>query len=175
MRTVDGTAKAGEDYHEKNELFTMKSGEKERQVKIGIVNDADWEPDEEFKVQLIDEITQKRIQGDDTECTVTILDEDKPGAIGFEERFLTVRRKDEVAYVTIHRVDGSDGTISCTVDTFNDIEKLAGKRAAVEGKDFMPLKSKEIVFKPNEISYKLEIEMPNCEEDKIEDDGVHAE
>ena len=50
VRTIDNTAKAGFDYHEKNECFTMKANEKERQFKIGIVNDADWEPDEDFKV-----------------------------------------------------------------------------------------------------------------------------
>jgi len=56
VRTIDGTAKAGEDYEEKNELFTMHAEEKEREIKIGIHDDPNWEPDEEFKVQLLEEI-----------------------------------------------------------------------------------------------------------------------
>ena len=32
IRTVDGTAKAGEDYEKKNELFTMEAKEKERVI-----------------------------------------------------------------------------------------------------------------------------------------------
>lgn len=113
LRTVDGTAKAGKDYIGKNECFTMKEGEKERVYKIEIVNDAEWEPDEDFKVELWTEPTadepSKRIPGDDTECTVVILDEDTPGSIGFKERELIVSRQDKSVYVPIVRVGGSDG------------------------------------------------------------------
>lgn len=50
VRTQDGTAKAPEDYEEKNELFTMHKNEKEREIKIAIMDDPEWEPDEEFTV-----------------------------------------------------------------------------------------------------------------------------
>ena len=50
VRTVDETAKAGEDYEEKNELFTMHAEEKERKIQIAIIDDPEWEPDETFKV-----------------------------------------------------------------------------------------------------------------------------
>jgi len=120
VRTIDGTAKKGEDYEEKNELFTMHAEEKEREIKIGIHDDPNWEPDEEFKVQLLDEIQQKRIPGNDTECVVLIQDEDKPGSIAFEETQVEVRRKDQIAYIKLVRVNGSDGEISCMVNTFCD-------------------------------------------------------
>ena len=54
----------------------MKADEKEREIRIGIVDDTDWEPDEEFKVQLLDADTEEQLEGDDTECVVLILDED---------------------------------------------------------------------------------------------------
>jgi len=85
LRTADGTAKAGEDYVEKNELYTMKANENERNIKIEIIDDPEWEPDEDFKIQLLDEVSQERLDGVDTECKVTIIDEDKPGSLGFPE------------------------------------------------------------------------------------------
>ena len=33
----------------------MHANEEERTIQINIVNDAEWEPDEEFKVLLLDE------------------------------------------------------------------------------------------------------------------------
>ena len=170
MRTVDGTAKAGEDYEEKNELFTMHKEEKEREIKIGIMDDPDWEPDEEFKVQLLDELSMKLIDGDDTECTVLIQDEDKPGSIAFAETQVDFRRKDHIGYIMIERKDGSDGEISCIVNTISNVDKVPGKKPAVENKDFTPIKMKKIIFKSGEVQHKLEIEMPDCVGE--EDDNV---
>lgn len=170
VRTIDGTAKAGEDYEEKNELFTMHAGEKEREIKIGIHDDPNWEPDEEFKVQLLDEIQQRRIPGNDTECVVLIQDEDKPGSIAFEETQVDVRRKDQIAFIRLVRKDGSDGDISCIVNTISNEEVVPGKKAAKEGSDFVPIKAKKIVFKSGEVDHKIEIEMPDCvgEDDNCE-------
>ena len=89
--------------------------------------------------------------GDDTECTVLILDEDKAGNIGFSETQIDVRRKDQVAYVTLVRKDGSDGTISCIVNTVCDVEGVPGKKAAIEGRDFIPFYNREIKFKSGEV------------------------
>ena len=173
VRTQDGTAKAPEDYEEKNELFTMHKNEKEREIKIAIMDDPEWEPDEEFTVQLLDELTMKRLEGDDTECTVLIQDEDKPGCIAFEETQVDFRRKDAVGYIMLERKDGSDGTISCVVNTISNVDKVPGKKPAVEGKDFIPIKEKRIEFKHHEVQHKLMIEMPECEAN--DDDQVEPE
>ena len=175
VRTVDGTAKAPEDYEEKNELFTMRHDEKERQIKIAIMDDPDWEPDEEFKVQLLDELTMQRLDGDDTECTVLIQDEDKPGCIAFEETHIDFRRKDKLGIIMLERKDGSDGTISCIVNTISNVDKVPGKKPAREGKDFIPIKEKRIEFKHHEVQHKLVIEMPDCdigEEDNVEPEEI---
>ena len=99
IKTFDGSAKAGEKYKTMDEVFTMKEGERELEIKIGIIDDPEWQPDEDFTVHIIDENTQERFEGDDTICTVLILDEDKPGNIGFAETSVTVSRKDEIAYI----------------------------------------------------------------------------
>lgn len=123
-----------------DQVFTMIQGQKELEIRIGIIDDPDWEPDEDFTVKLIDENTKERIVGDDTECTVLILDEDKPGNIGFEETSISVQRKDRVAFVNLKRNNGCDGTISCTIDTVSDVASVPGKAAAIEGKDFIAIK-----------------------------------
>ena len=94
VQTYDGTAIAGEDYIGMSELITMQANETEREIKIGIVDDPEWEPDEDFTVVLQDPDTRKLLPGDDTTCTVLILDEDKPGNIGFKETQIDVRRRD---------------------------------------------------------------------------------
>jgi len=136
------------------------------------MNDTEWEPDEEFKVQLVDEITQKRLEGENTECVVTILDDDKPGSIGFPERFKTIQKGSKDAFIVIKRFDGSAGNISCIVNTINDHDVVPGKRTAAAYKDFVPIKMKKIEFGPNEVEYKLKIEMPNKDVDEEVDLGV---
>lgn len=78
---------------------------------------------------------------------------------------IDVRRKDQVAYVKLLRKDGSDGRITCTVNTIAEIEGVPGKKAAVKGKDFVPIEMKTIVFKSGEVEQRLEIIMPDCEVD----------
>ena len=58
VRTLDDTAKAPKDYEPKNELITMKEHEDERVYKIKIHDDEDYQPDKDFKVQLLEEIEQ---------------------------------------------------------------------------------------------------------------------
>jgi len=87
---------------------------------------------------LLDASTEQRLAGDDTECTVLILDEDNAGIISFDDTVMEVARKDEVAYVMIKRVDGSDGIVSCTASTSNELDTLPGKRAGIPNVDFVP-------------------------------------
>lgn len=73
----------------------------------------------------------------------------------------------------LERKDGSDGTISCVVNTISNVDKVPGKKPAVEGKDFIPIKEKRIEFKHHEVQHKLMIEMPECEAN--DDDQVEPE
>jgi len=117
IQTKDDTAIAPTDYISASETITMKDGESEHTFKVEVINDAQWEPDKDFLIELLDAETGTNLPGDDCVCTVTILDEDRPGNIGFRDRFLTARRKDKVMYVYLERKDGSDGDISCLVKT----------------------------------------------------------
>ena len=67
-----------------------------------------------------------------------ILDEDRPGNIGFKERFISVRRKDLLVFVTLERMDGSDGEISCKINSKSG-SNVGGNKEATEGSDFMKI------------------------------------
>ena len=58
-----------------------------------IIDNNEWNPDLEFYIDLYDISSGKRLPGDDTRCSVTILDEDFPGQLGFEMTEVRVSRK----------------------------------------------------------------------------------
>ena len=120
LRTKDCTATAGEDYEAIDEVITMEASEKERIINIKVHDDPNWEPDEEFKVELLDKEGRRRLTGSDTLCSVLIIDEDKPGQIGFSETSYDISRLESKYVIYLQRVGGSDGEISCTLKTMSN-------------------------------------------------------
>jgi len=55
VRTVDGTATAPGDYVTFCEMIELKEGDTEHQFAVKIIDDASWEPDKEFTLELLDE------------------------------------------------------------------------------------------------------------------------
>jgi hypothetical protein len=74
----------------------MKADEMEKRFQIQIRDNSDWQPDQVFHVELYDCDSEgfPRLFGDDTKCKVTILDEDFPGSLAFEETQVNVLRKE---------------------------------------------------------------------------------
>jgi solute carrier family 8 (sodium/calcium exchanger) len=54
VRTKDGEAIAEDDYMPIDEKVTFKSGEASKEVSVKILDDDQWEPDEDFYVELVD-------------------------------------------------------------------------------------------------------------------------
>lgn len=52
VETIDGSAKEQEDYEPLNEVLTFEPEEREKEIGVKIVDDNQWEPDEEFFVKL---------------------------------------------------------------------------------------------------------------------------
>ena len=120
-----------------------------------VLDDEIWEPDKDFHVEICESENGPRMEGDDTLCVVTILDEDQPGNIGFSEKLMKVRRKDQIVYVKVHRTDGADGEISCWAKTV----KVEGiQNAAQEFADFCPLEEK-VTFKHGETEQIIKVEL----------------
>lgn len=76
---MDDQAKAGEDYQELIQTLNFNDGEAFQVVEVFINDDENWEPDEDFWVQLFSPDTQQELRGADTRTRVTIIDDDKPG------------------------------------------------------------------------------------------------
>ena len=54
VRTKDGDAIAEDDYMPIDEKVTFKSGQADAEVSVKIIDDDQWEPDEDFYVELVD-------------------------------------------------------------------------------------------------------------------------
>ena len=116
--TIDQEAKAGDDYEEVKETLEFKAGERTKFITVKIRDDDNWEPDEDFYVQLYDPATMEELQGQDCRTRVTIIDDDKPGQIAFEEsKVIKADASDGMAYVVVIRKNGSDGEVKVDYET----------------------------------------------------------
>jgi len=131
VETIDGSANEHEDYVPLNEVLTFGPGEVEKEIGVTIVDDNQWEPDEEFFVKLT------LIPGEESEHTklgktsimeITILNDDEPGVLQFEKRGYLVKESVGDAEVSVVRQNGADGNISVKWTTID--------KSAVEGKDY---------------------------------------
>lgn len=119
VRTKDKTARAGIEYQAYDEVINMKKRDVYTEVEIPIIDNTEWQPDMEFFIELYDYSVagKPRLPGDDTQTLVTILDEDFPGTLGFEETDLKVAKGQDYVDVKIVRKQGADGEISCMFRT----------------------------------------------------------
>lgn len=83
VRTIDDTAFDGEDFKAIDRIVTISTGQNEQVIEIEILDDDQWEPDEDFLIEIYDPTTKERLPGADTQCRVTIIDDDEPGILSF--------------------------------------------------------------------------------------------
>lgn len=101
-----------------------------------------------------------RLAGDDTTTRITILDEDQPGTICFEETQLDVSRNAEEIEIKICRVDGADGQVSCTVRTeaCGSTQGL-GVETAIENVHYEPIPPRKLYFKAGQMEEKITVKL----------------
>ena len=79
VETIEGSAQAIEDYKPLNEVLTFEPNEEKKEIGLEIVDDNQWEPDEEFFVKLTllpgDDSEQVRL-GKTSIMEITILNDD---------------------------------------------------------------------------------------------------
>lgn len=136
--TVSDQAEAGKDFKFKKDKVVFGPGETEKSIEIEIIDDDEVEEDELFKVQITKieatgEAEGAKLANSPEEALVTIIDDDKPGKMGFrtDNTSVTCSETQKFVEVTVSRIDGSAGEVSCKVS----IEALT----AVEGVDYEPL------------------------------------
>jgi hypothetical protein len=95
-------------------------------ITVKINDDDNWEPDEDFWVQLYEPSDPNsvpienatKLEGGDTKTIVTIIDDDKPGSIAFEEsKPIKAIASTGKAEIRIVRKNGSDGTVTVDYET----------------------------------------------------------
>jgi len=119
--TKDGTADAGDDYKETKGTMVFNPGEELKHVEVPIVDDDQYEPDENFFVKLANP-SAGTIVMDSTE--VTIIDDDEPGYAAVTA-LIEVSETATMAEVEVERRRGADGKVSVDYHT-EDGTALAG-------------------------------------------------
>jgi solute carrier family 8 (sodium/calcium exchanger) len=163
-RTVNDTAKCPKDYLHVDEVITIQKRETEKKIYIPIVDDNEWEPDLDFFVELYDpgKINNisglpEKLNGDDTKCMITILDDDFPGSLGFAETDIVISKNAEKVSIKIVRLEGADGTISCMIRTEN-LSETQNPSNAEEYEDYVP-KYEKVEFYQGETEKVIEISL----------------
>jgi solute carrier family 8 (sodium/calcium exchanger) len=122
--TKDGTANADEDYVPvQDALLTFADGERQKTIKITIVDDNQWEPDETFTVHLSAPWAasgQRAVLGASALSEVTILNDDNPGQFSFALPQYVVRESQPSAELTVRRKNGCDGIVAVAYKTMDD-------------------------------------------------------
>lgn len=135
-KTIDAEAIAGDDYEAVDEILDFKQGEKFKFVEVKINDDDNWEPDEDFFCQLYDPQDGSELTGKDTRTRVTIIDDDKPGQICFEEtKNIKVLGSEQYCEVVILRKNGADGVV--TVD-YETMQLDSSEHTATPNVDYVP-------------------------------------
>lgn len=78
VRTVDGGAKAGDDYEAVDTVLRFSRGDDFGTIGVPILDDDAIEDDEDFFIELVDVRTRKPLYCADTRTRVTITDDDGP-------------------------------------------------------------------------------------------------
>jgi len=160
--TQDGTALAGEDYvHCRHEIH-FAPGDTEKTIDVQLIDDTEYEPDENFLVQLAPAKGGRK--GKESQCEfelwpvkithVTIVNDDDPGTFGFEFGSYSVGEKGEdgkgYAEVKVRRINGSDGAVTVNYKTVEG--------SAVAGDDFEPALG-ELIFKNQECEKTIKVKL----------------
>jgi len=131
VETIDGSATEGEDFKAVNQVLTFLPSETEKLIEITIIDDNQWEPDEEFfvKLSLVQTDDHNDIKlGRTSIMEIMILNDDEPGTFQFEKRGHLVKESCGDALLSVIRQNGADGEVEVKWRTID--------KTAINGKDF---------------------------------------
>ena len=113
--TVDGTAEEGTDYRGVHDTFVFQPFQTEVKINLEIMDDDEWEPDEEFflKISLLPNSEASGVVkiGKRHIMTIKILNDDLPGTFQFEKRAYFVKESCGKAEIIVIREIGADGDV----------------------------------------------------------------
>lgn len=173
--TVGGEAKGGpanstekRDYDEVNEVLNFSQGQAQIKVSIKIHDDEEWNPNRDFYVHLYSPETKEELDGRDTKCKVTIIDDDQPGHIGFQETKNTIKvlASDEFAEIVLVRKNGTDGRVTVKYKT---VELEATENGIVKEKAYEHVED-VAVFEAGETNFVIKVPITKHETDENYDE-----
>lgn len=129
-------------------MLAFEDGEESREIKIKINDDDEWEPDEDFYVDLWDADNMQKLVGGDCTTKITIIDDDKPGDLVFEDKRTHKHEAGKtICRIKVNRIHGSDGRVECDYKT---IELDKSTKTATDGTDYEGVSGK-LVFEANQV------------------------
>lgn len=154
--TEDAEAVAGDDYEAVDKIISFAAGQSDSHIDVTINDDDNWEPDEDFFVQLKDADTGDNLKGVDCRTRVTIIDDDKPGQICFEDtKGIKALASEEFCEVVLIRKNGSDGIV--TVD-YRTVQLDESDHTATPGIDYKEVQD-TVKFKQGMSTATIKIEI----------------
>jgi len=172
--TEDQEAIDGEDYIGIDQKLEFAHGQATQFVEVVIKDDDDWEPDEDFFVQLKDPESGSNLKGKDCRTRVTIIDDDKPGQVCFKEtKGIKALANEQFCTVELLRKNGSDGIVTVNYKTVQ-LDKT--DHTATPGVDYVEKKG-TVTFEAKESFATIKIEILKLEDDAVRDDvfGIQLE
>lgn len=130
VRSVDGTATAGDDFKAVSAALAWSGGDGDAQtVNISLTDDATTEGDETFTLELQNPTGDTL--GATATATITISDFEE-GTIEFTVTNFEANEDTGSADIVINRVNGSDGAVGITIKTADDTAKAEADYEAVD-------------------------------------------
>lgn len=123
--TADGTGTAGSDYGDTSGTLTFVgnlnsggAGQTSKTIQVPILQDPDAEDPETLTLALSNALPgASSVLGAPATATITIADDDPPGAIDFKSLHYDVSETAGLAVVTVERVGGVGGVVSVDYQT----------------------------------------------------------
>ena len=125
--TVGAPAVAGKDYEHAEGVVNFEVGETKKTIKVKLIDDMVYEPDETFEVALATPRKMKAGAGNlgkadfnwgiPHRCTVTIVDDDFPGRLRFGSASVYPDEQGNTATLHVLREDGGAGNVKVRVTT----------------------------------------------------------
>ncbi|CDW75956.1 na ca-exchange isoform a [Stylonychia lemnae] len=165
IRTIDGTAKQNSDYIPISE--SVKVSYLEYKLDVKIVDDDEYEPEEEFFIELFDPDTNKRLIGEDTITKIVIVDDAKDPIIGFKQVSQKIHPRERYVSVKVTRM--GDTNSKASVFYYTD-EIKDNVNCAVEGEDFEPIRKAELEFDIGELEKQIDIKLAEKDDDELDED-----
>ncbi len=153
--TSNGSALAGVDYEYSSGVLKFEAGEEQKVIEIVVVDDNEYEPDENFFVRLYVREEDSTVTVGSVGITeVTIINDDDPGEVGFEDGKIIVDEAVEALKLIVKRKNGSDGSIVVHY-------KITENTAKAGGVDFDCPLTGDLVFDHMEMAKLIPVKIVN--------------